>query len=157
MSDLKKFAEAAKQKLGVESVEIGGKKYEIELLPARQAALLGAEILKLILPSIGALKDGANRGYYVLPEDDTLYTEASILLVNQMSKVNVADIIEVLTSNVKCHGQEVDIDTEFRGNVAGLIKLIKFALEKNIGPFGDWPKILGLRTQLEKMNSQEDM
>lgn len=146
MSDIKKFAESAQKKAGMHSVTINNKEYTIQLLPARQAAMIGAEIFKLIAPSVGAWFDSENKQGFVLPEDISTFTEVSMLLVNQMDKVSVADIIEALTTNVSCNGQQVDIDMEFRGNIKGLIELIKFSLRENIGPFSDWPEMMGLKT-----------
>lgn len=155
MSDLNKFAQQAKEKAGLNTVEINGKKYDIELLPARQSAMIGLELVKLILPSFGVWVDSKSKEEFVLPEENDMFAEAAMLLVSQMGKVNIADIIDLLTKNVTRDGNPVDVDVEFRGDVAGLMQLIKYALEKNIGPFGDLPQILGLKTQLDKLRETQ--
>jgi hypothetical protein len=72
-----------------------------------------------------------------------------MLLVKQMENFKIDSLIDDLTQGVTCNGQPVDIDEEFKGDIAGLIKLIKFSLEKNIGPFTDWPEMMGLSFKVQ--------
>lgn len=145
MSDIKKIAASVTKEAGLHTITIKDKKYTIELLPARQALAIATELFKVVLPSFAAWGDASKREGLILPEDDNLYTEAAMLLVNQMDKISVADLVEVLTQNIYCNGEVIDVDKEFRGNIGGFLMLLEFIFKENIGPlFTDWLTAKGL-------------
>lgn len=146
MSDvISKIAENATKEAGLHSTTIKDKTYTIELLPATQALAIGLELFKTVLPSFAAWGDYVRKEEVILPEEDNIYTEVSMLLVNQADKLNSTDLVKVLTQKVYSNGVPVDVDREFMGNVGGLVILLEFIIKENIGPFfKEWLEKKGL-------------
>lgn len=145
MSDISKIAQNTMQQAGVHTITIKDKQYTIELLPAISSLAIATQIFKVVLPALGAYGDASRREGLVLPEEDDLYTQVALLLVGQLDKVSVVELVQALTQNIKSNGVNIDVDKEFRGNLGGLLILIEFILKENIGPLlEDWLKEKGL-------------
>ena len=129
------FAEQYKDAEGYRTTEIGGRKYTIRLLSAYTAFVTGMQLVKTFLPALGGLLDGEGRKDLVLPEDDALFTETAMLLVNQMDRVDLVDVIQHLVKDAQCEGATISVDSHFRGNISGFISLIEFALRENFSDF----------------------
>ena len=144
-SDITKIAEKTLQQAGHHSVVIGNKSYTIELLPATTALVVATELFKVCLPAFAAYGDSARKEGLVLPEEDNVFTESAMLLVSQMDKLSVLEVVETLTKKVYADSLPVDVDKEFKGNVGGLLMLLEFILRQNIGPlFQDWLAAKGI-------------
>jgi hypothetical protein len=135
MDDIKKITQAALAQAGVHSINIKGKTYTIELLPATQAFAVAIQLVKVALPTIGAIVDGTKKQDLILPEEDNLFTDAAVLLVAQMNNISVLDIVQLLTQKITLDGKAVNIDDEFKGNLGGLVCLLEFTLKENVGDF----------------------
>lgn len=135
MDDIKKITQATLAQAGVHSIEIKGKTYTIELLPATQAFAVAIQLVKIALPTIGAIVDGTKKQDSILPEEDNLFTDAAVLLVTQMNNISVLDIVQLLTQKITVDGKSVEIDTEFKGNLGGLVLLLEFIIKENVGDF----------------------
>lgn len=133
--DISKIAQSTLNQAGVHSVKIKNSTYTIELLPATQAFAVATQLLKVFLPAIGAYVDGAKREKLVLPEENEMFAGVGLLLVGQLDKISVLDIVTLLTQNIKKQGTVIDIDTEFKGNLGGLVALIEYVLVENCGSF----------------------
>lgn len=145
MSDIKRIAERATKEAGLHTIKIKDKNYTIKLLPATKALAVATELFKVVLPSITAWFEGSSKKDLLLPEDDDTYTQAAMLLVNQMDKTSVLDLVDILSENITCNGSPVDIDDEFKGNLGGLLILLEFVLKENVGPlFKDWLEAKGI-------------
>lgn len=147
-NDIKRIAEQSLAAAGLHSINIKGKNYTVELLPATQAFAVAIQLSKVFMPAIGAYIDGAKKQSRVLPEDDNLFADAAVHLVSQMENVSVLDIVTLLTSNITLDGAPVNIDTEFRGNLGGLVRLLEFVLKENCGDlFFDYLQAKGINTK----------
>ena len=135
MNDIAKIAQTTLEQAGVHSTTIKDKTYTIELLPATQSFAVATQLLKVALPAIGAYVDGAKKEGIVLPEENEMFAGVALLLVNQLDKISVLDIITLLTQNIKKDGQVIDVNEEFKGNLGGLIALLEFILKENCGSF----------------------
>ncbi len=135
MNDIAKIAQATLDQAGVHSVKIKEKTYTIELLPATQSFAVATQLLKVFLPALGAYVDGAKKEALVLPEENEVFTEIGLLLVSQLDKISVLDIVTLLTQNIKKDGEVISIDEEFKGNLGGLVALLEFVLKENCGSF----------------------
>lgn len=159
MNDIQKIAESSLKQAGYHTITIRDKKYTIELLPATQALSIGMEIFKTLLPPMASWMDSKEKEQYVLPEENSMYTEVSLLLVNQLNKISVLDIVNILTKDVYHNGSKIDIDNEFKGNTAGLLVLLEFSLKENIGPLlQDWFEEKGFKIPFfsDQKTKQED-
>lgn len=143
--DIKKIAESALKKAGKHQIKIKDKTYTIKLLPATQALAVATQLFKVALPALGAWADGSKREGLVLPEEDSMFTEMAVLIVSQLEKVSVLDLVTLLSQDITCNGDDVDINEEFKGNLAGLLILLEFILKENCGPFmKEWLEAKGL-------------
>lgn len=135
MDDIKRIAQSTLQEAGVHSITIKNKLYTIELLPATQAFAVATQLLKVCLPAIGAFGDGVRNKELIMPEDDTMYTQMSVLLVRQMNDISVMDVLTLLGQGITCNGTTVILDDEFKGNLGGMVMLLEFILRENCGSF----------------------
>jgi hypothetical protein len=146
--DIKRIAQSALEEAGVHSVEIKGKTYVIELLPATQAFAVAIQLAKVCLPAVGALVDGGSKQDLVLPEDDNLWTDAAVLLVGQLENVSILDLVKLLTQKITVDGKAINVDEDFKGNLGGLVRLLEYILKENVGDFFiEYLQAKGISTQ----------
>lgn len=151
MDDIKRIAQQSLVEAGVHSVDIKGKTYVIELLPATQAFAVAIQLSKVFLPAIGALVDGTQKQGSVLPEDDNLFTDAAVLLVGQLENVSILDLVSLLTQKITVDGKPINIDNDFKGNLGGLVRLLEYVLTENCGDlFFDYLQAKGISPQILK-------
>jgi hypothetical protein len=134
-NEIANIASSIKSKAGFVDKEINGKRYTIKLLPARNGIVIGTQLIKTFLPALAAYADGAKKSQLVMPEDDNIWTSVAMLLVNQMDKINVLDIIDILLENLSENGSSVKWDDAFVGNYSGLLQIIEFTMKENFGDF----------------------
>lgn len=159
-NDIKRLAQTALEGSGVHSVDIKGKTYTIELLPATQAFAVAIQLSKVFLPAIGALVDGTSKQGAILPEDDNLFTDAAVLLVGQMENISILDLVTLLTQKITVDGKAVNIDEDFKGNLGGLVRLLEYVLKENVGDFFiEYLQAKGISTQTLKdlLQRKEDI
>lgn len=119
---------------GFKTVDINGKKYTYELLPALTAARVGVNLLEMFLPAVGSAVDGFRRKDFVLPEDDNILSEIALQLTMSLGKADVVQVISDMLFNVSCGAAKVsDLDRHFQGNLSGLILLVEDTLKENFG------------------------
>lgn len=159
MNDIAKIAQSTLQQAGVHSTTIKDQTYTIELLPATQSFAIATQLLKVVLPAIGAYVDGTKKEGLVLPEENEIFAGVGLLLVNQLDKVSVLDIVTLLTQNIKKSGKVIDVNEEFKGNLGGLIALLEFILKENCGSFfTDYLQAKGISLpSLKKVITKEEM
>ncbi len=159
LSDIQRITQDTLATAGVHSVTIKGKTYTIELLPATQAFAVAVQLMKIALPTIGAIVDGTSKQSNVLPEDDNLFTDAAVHLVGQMENISVLDIVTLLTQKITVDGNPIDIDEEFKGSLGSFVRLLEFILKENCGSFfTEYLEAKGISPQLLKdlMVKRED-
>jgi hypothetical protein len=145
MSDIASIAAKTLEQAGVHSVTIKDKAYTITLLPATQSLAVATQLFKLFLPSLGAYFDSAESADLVLPEDSNPFTEICLLLVGQLDKISVLEIVTILTQGIKRNGVDIDVDEEFKGDLAGLLTILEYILRENCGNFlADWLAVKGI-------------
>lgn len=119
---------------GFRTVEINGKKYTYELLPALTAARVGVNLLEMFLPAVGSAVDGFRRKDFILPEDDNILSEIALQLTLSLGKTDIVSVISQLLFNVSVgSGKLSDLDRHFQGNLSGLILLVEDSLKENFG------------------------
>jgi|26BtaG_2_1085354.scaffolds.fasta_scaffold05197_5 hypothetical protein len=119
---------------GISTKEINGVNYTLHLLPATVGLKMSLEISKLLAPSIGASFDGLRHDELLHGAPKT-FSDLATLLSTQLDKVDVADLISALLSNVEVDGKKINFDTHFRGNYGSMIQLVEFALRENFESF----------------------
>ena len=134
-SEIQKIAEEVSLQQGILDKKIGEDVYSVKLLPATVGASVGLKLINLALPIIGVIVDKSGEQEYVLPEDKSMWTEASILLVRQMDQVDVVDTMKLLLNQSTCNGVAIDFDQHFAAKYSRLISLVEFALEANFKDF----------------------
>lgn len=135
MDDISKIAQNALDQAGVHSITIKEKVYTIELLPATQSFAIATQLLKVFLPALGAWADGSKKEGLILPEENEMFAGMGLLLVGQMDKISILDIVTLLTQKIKCGGEVINVDNEFKGNLGGLVVLLEYILTQNCGSF----------------------
>lgn len=134
-NDIQKLSQGILSNAGVHSIQIKSKTYTIELMPATQAFAVATQLVKVVLPAMGAIFDGTKKQDMILPEDDNLFTDAAVLLVSGIDNVSVLQIIELLTQKITVDGVVISVDEEFKGNLGGFVLLLEFILKENVGDF----------------------
>jgi len=124
-----------KQGLGIRQKNIGSDVYTLELLPTIIGLKVTAKLTTLFAPVLGSMADSSESKPFIMPEEDATWSQAALLLVGQMDKVDVVDLIVVLLSSIKKNGQAVDIDQDFKGEYGDLLELVVFSLKENFGSF----------------------
>jgi hypothetical protein len=133
--DIANIAKSTLDQAGVHSIKIKDRVYTIELLKATEAFAVATQLLKVALPAIGAWVDGSRKEGLVLPEENEMFAGVGLLLVGQLDKISVLDIVTLLTQKIKKNGNDVDVDTEFKGDLGGFVALLEFVLKENCGSF----------------------
>lgn len=135
MDQINQFRNEALEKEGLKETKINGKSYAVKLLPAYQGFAVGMQLIKTFLPAFGSFLDNNNKKEYILPEEESLFTEIAILLVDQMGKINLMDVIQLLLQDVRVDGNQIDVDQHFMGKYSEFVSLLQFALEANFKDF----------------------
>lgn len=132
--------------LKTEQREIAGVAYECTTLPARRAVDLGASLVKILGPSLGALGDGFNldTGEPIEGKTDVLSSAVSALM-SQIDKVDVSKLmLDLLQTTIRIDpeknarqevGKAEVFDVVFAGNFRELMGALAFALEVSLGDF----------------------
>lgn len=139
---------------GYVSKVINGKTYSIKLLDAMPAFVTGLQLVRAFLPALGGFLDGAKREGLVLPEEESLFAETAMLLVSQLDKVNLAEVVSYLLQDARCDKQTFDYNSHFRGKIGDFLSLVEFALRANFSDFFTGylkEKGLSLQSLREKM------
>lgn len=143
--DLQHIASEALSDAGVKELRIGDRTYSLSLLPASKGIIVAQQLIKTFLPSLASLADNFQKEDMVMPEDMSMYTEVSMLLVSQMDKIDILKIIGLLLNDLQSDGVPVNFDVEFRGSYGNLIRLLEFSIKENFGSFfTDYLKAKGL-------------
>ena len=145
MNSVQGVADAVYAKAGIRNITLGGNTYSIKLLSAFKGFAVGMKLIKTCLPALGAYFDSDKREEYMLPEEESLFTEMALLLVTQTDKLDIEDIIETITKDSLCNGTPIDVDEHFRGDLKNFMELLQFSLKENFGGlFTDFLKEKGL-------------
>ena len=112
------------------SKKIDGVKYELQLLNTSRAFITGQKLIKLSLPSAGAIADE------LMSETDEFYdsqtfTTIAMLILRQMEEVDVLEIIKELLEDLTADGEKVDFEKHFRAEMGVLVSVVEFALREN--------------------------
>ena len=120
---------------GLKEIQIKGNRYTISLLPAYTAFAVSSDLIKLVAPSIASFIDSGRKEDYILPEEDSMFSEMAMLLVRQMDQVNLVTIVKSLLEGLTCNGVPVDPNEHFKGNFSGFLSIVEYALKENFGDF----------------------
>lgn len=115
--------------------EMGGaKEITIYKLPAKEGLSMGLQLSKTIIPVLASAMDGLRHDEYLHGAPKT-FSEISLLLLQQIEKVEVEQLILRLTRGMLVDGKEIDFDTYFMANYGELIEVVQKALEVNFKSF----------------------
>jgi hypothetical protein len=135
MSELSNIKDNVYKEQGLKEITIKNNTYTIQLLPAYEGFAIGMEIIKTLLPAFGAFLDNEQKGEFILPEENSLFSEVALLLVSQIDKLNITDIVSRLLRSAKCDGEDFSVDEKFRGRYSALLSLVEFSLKENFSDF----------------------
>jgi len=112
--------------LQVEKIEIKGKEFQIELLPAGEGITIAHKLSTVILPLVSFDGEaGINLDFGKLATS----------LTTSLGDKDLLNVIKRVLKNLCVDGKEVVFDNYFRANYGELIKILTFAFEKNFGSF----------------------
>lgn len=140
------------------TILIKDNEFSIKLLPARRGFVLGMELIKVFLPALAAYYDGINKEEFILPEENTLFSDVAVTLVAHSDRLDIAGIVVELTEGVMKNNSEVDVDVEFAGKYGDFLVLIEGILRENFSDFfTEYLKEKGLEIpwSLRQTNQQE--
>ena len=135
VNQIQQIADNVSEAAGYKKIPIGSNVYSIKLLPASLGFMVATNLIKTLLPVFGSWADAQGRKGQVLPEDESTFTELALLLVGQLDKVDVLQVVHTLLNEALVNGKPLDFDIHFRANYKSLMKLIEFALKENFGDF----------------------
>jgi hypothetical protein len=135
MSEIQNIANDVMAKQGYKQIMLDEGMYAIKLLPSTQGIALALNLIRVFLPSIGAWADGEKKEGLILPEDNSMFSEVAMLLVGQMDRIDLSDVIKTLVGNTLLNNQPINFEEHFVGNYGTLIELVEFALKENFGSF----------------------
>lgn len=135
MDNVQDIANDVMAKQGYKQVMLDEGMYAIKLLPSTQGIGLAFNLIRVFLPSVGAWADGEKKEGLILPEDNSMFSEVAMLLVGQMDKIDLSQVIKTLCGNALLNNQPIDFEKHFVGNYGSLISLVEFALAENFGSF----------------------
>lgn len=158
MLNQEQIIQQASQQAGVKQKEIGGKTYSVKLLNTSTGLVVGQRVLEAAGPAIGVLLDRKSNDGFIVPGEDSLYTEVFIAISRQLHALGLVDLIKQLFVGLTCNGQPVDFETHFAGNYGELFAVTEYALMENFsGLFIGYLKAKGLEihTLSNLMNLQK--
>lgn len=124
----------AANSLGVRQVQIGGRLYTLNLMPAIKGFTLGTKLVKTVLPAIGSYFDRREPDP-LFPEEQNLWATAATLLVREMDALELEALIATLLEGLIVDGAQANIDTVFAGHYGQLLSVIEWSLKENCGDF----------------------
>lgn len=135
MSEVQEIANDLMAQQGYKQIMLDEGMYAIKLLPSTQGIGLAFNLIRVFLPSIGAWADGEKKEGLILPEDNSMFSEVAMLLVGQMDRIDLSQVIKTLVGNTLLNSQPIDFEKHFVGNYGSLVELVEFALKENFGSF----------------------
>ena len=113
-----------------------GTKYTLKMLPAMRGAILGKQLLNVMLPAAGKTLDGMQQ------DDDLLeprtFSDLATMLCERSDKLDLQAILTELFNDclIEIPGEtqrKLHFDTDFMCNYSEMIATIQFALNANFG------------------------
>ena len=135
MNDIENIANEVMAQQGYKQIMLEEGMYAIKLLPSTQGIGLAFNLIRVFLPSIGAWADGEKKEGLILPEDNSMFSEVAMLLVGQMDRIDLSQVIKTLVGTALLNNKPIDFEKHFVGNYGSLIELVEFALKENFGSF----------------------
>jgi hypothetical protein len=135
--------------------EVGGVSYDVFCLPPLQALELKATLLKIVLPTVGALLPNGEQFNLSTMFDGEMNMEAALGVFSlHLQEKSFVALVETFLKRVQREGNPIDINVEFMGRTGQLLLLFWACLEVNYADFFDVLKgraaSLGLRIKSEK-------
>ncbi len=112
----------------LESKDIDGEVYEVDLFSTTEGIKLWVQLQKILGPGLASLLEGGQTEF-----KDTSLGDVVEKLVGGMEEDQTTVLIKKLLSKVKRGGNDVSLDYEmfFRGKYLTLCKVILFVIEQN--------------------------
>lgn len=156
---IKNIAEQVEIDNGSYSFSVRGSNFKLLLLDTSVGFNTAQEVLKLVLPSLGAGADGIQESITELISQPRAFSEAAVYLTSQLNNVNVLNIIQTLLSGATVDGEPLDFDKYFRGKYGMLLEVVEKALEENFSDFFNYrdlkANLSGLVSILKVPNTKE--
>lgn len=116
------------------TITLNDKIYKIKLLEWEDGIDLWENILKKLLPSVGA---GLDRMQHdpIMDGSPTTFSDALIYLSRNLDGNTLKSYSQVLFSGATVDGEPLNVNKEFTGNYGSWKKLFVFALTENFSSF----------------------
>jgi ribosomal protein S18 acetylase RimI-like enzyme len=131
MQDLKDVINKGRKSFKTEN---GDNDVSIKLLPMSTGIKVAKELIGLIAPAIGSAVDGVRHDDLIHGAPRS-FSDLALVLVGQLDKVDVENLIELLLAGMLVNGNEVDLDDHFSANYHELLEIMEFALKENFQTF----------------------
>lgn len=135
-----------------------GKTITINVLKGREGFRIGMNLLKVVLPVVGGTVDGINHDN-VLHGSPKTFSGLAVLVIDQMDKLDVEQLVMRLIDGMQVDGQTVDFDEYFATNYAELIEIVSFSLKENFGSLftekGILPRLMGTVEKIMGQTQEE--
>lgn len=149
MDTLSTVSKQILEREGYASITHNKKDFSIKLLSTSQGTALAMRLFKLCLPALGTWLDSGRKEGLILPEDDDLFSEVTLLLVTQLDQFDLDSIMKALLKDALVDGEDITYDSYFAGNYGELIALVGLAIKENkiLDFFTESLKLMGLDLQ----------
>lgn len=114
----------------IKTEQISGNTVQITLLPATEGITMAKELAEVVVPTVGTFYQGISEG-------NVDFEGLSMVLISEMGKLNITEIIHRLVRGMAINGGDVNFDEYFMANYGLLIQIIAFALKENFQSFFD--------------------
>jgi hypothetical protein len=115
-------------------LEETGIEVSIQKLPMSKGINVAKELICLIAPTIGSAVDGVRHDDLIHGAPKS-FSDLALVLVTQLDKVDILELIQLLLAGLLIDGDEVDIEEYFSGNYGELLEIMEFALRENFQTF----------------------
>lgn len=114
------------------TISIGDDSYSFITFPATKGLSILTKLLKVVGPAFGKFisSEEVKEG-----EEDTSFSNAVSILVENMYKDDITGLVKIITSNVTKNGVPIDFDQDFAGNYGVMVQLLVEILKANYSSF----------------------
>lgn len=112
----------------IRKTTIQGKSVQIYLLPALEGILMARELAEIVIPTVGSFYQG-------FAEENLNFENLAMVLMSELDKIDVAQIITRLLKDMAVNESSVDFDDYFMANYGELVEILIFAIKENFSSF----------------------
>jgi hypothetical protein len=123
-----------------QTLELDGRVFHVQQLPGKKATVLFHQLVAILVPVLAKAGAGAAGVKTLADLDLSSVADAAEMLFHKLPEPEFMKLVERLAASatVEMDGKRFDLwpkyDDVFRGDVLGVLRFLKFALEVNFGP-----------------------